>query len=149
MGFSQLNSLCSPPQAGLHCYRRWRQWRSIRRRHRCFRWGRRPGATAEGCSQGSGVEAWRLAATLHRKMTPASECYFPHQYVFIFINPIRKKGMKKAKNVLYDIPISMIFMGLIIMYFNVYLMHVHTHVHTYAYTYVYTYVWVNYNISPT
>ena len=64
-----------------------------------------------------------------------------------------KKGMKKAKNVLYDIPISMIFMGLIIMYFNVYLMHVHTHVHTYvhtyAYTYVYTYVWVNYNISPT
>ena len=83
MGFSQLNSLCSPPQAGLHCYRRWRQWRSIRRRHRCFRWGRRPGATAEGCSQGSGVEAWRLAATLHRKMTPAPVRY--HQYVDIDI----------------------------------------------------------------
>ena len=68
-----------------------------------------------------------------------------------------KKGMKQAKNVLYDIPISMIFMGVIIMYFNVYLMHVHAYVHTYVhtyvhayvYTYVYTYVWVNHNISLT
>ena len=41
----------------------------------------------------------------------ASECYLCYQYVLIFINPIRKKGMQKAKNVLDDMFISMVFMG--------------------------------------